>query len=84
MHNIENIIIVVEGGVLNSVTIQANDGSSRPLDFVLVDYDTEGEATAKLTPVIQADGRAELAFVARGRTDELEIEIPAFNIRKGA
>ena len=84
MQDINKLIIVVEGGVLTSVMIQRKDGSSRPLDFVLVDYDTDGEAPEKLTPVIQADGRTELAFVARGRTDELTITIPAFNVTKGA
>jgi hypothetical protein len=66
-----DLLITLEGGA-----VQCVESLNEPIDYVLVDYDTEGSDPAEITNLSQDQGGSAPALVYVGATEVVRSDLP--------
>ena len=64
--------VIVQDGLVQSIV--SHDPAFIAVDFVVIDYDTEGADRDDLRPIPQGDGKTELAFYGLRTTERADID----------
>ena len=79
------IYVTVNGGVVQGVhtddprlLVDSFDSPSE-LEYVIIDYDTDGADEGHVMPVVQQDGTTMPALIGTGLVDLLEVKLPAMS-----
>lgn len=71
------LYIIVEGGVIQSVCSNNPKEVENTLEVVVVDYDIEGSSSEELTPISGGGYQdTEFAIVSRPYIEKVDIDVP--------